>query len=143
MTKNGGNPGRYPLSGVDCRSAGATVIAAASQLIYCCAPPSAPKDCMSRPPATPDPRPADAAAADPDGRRTQRSRMGQTWLGGYFAPEVTFAIKTLALRQGTTVQALIGRALNDLLEKHGFGRPASEQALPRGAAARRRPHSDD
>jgi hypothetical protein len=36
------------------------------------------------------------------------------------------------LDEETTVQALIGRALNDLLERSGFGRPASEKVLPRG-----------
>ena len=46
-------------------------------------------------------------------------------------------MKTLALNQGTTVQALIGQALNNLLEPHGLGRPASEVVLPRGGAAQR------
>jgi hypothetical protein len=59
-------------------------------------------------------------------------------VGGYYDPTVSQALKMLALKQGTTVQALIGRALNDLLDRHGMGRPAGETVLPRGAAAWRR-----
>ena len=68
----------------------------------------------------------------------QPSRARTVWLGGHFDPTVAHALKTLALQEGTTVQALIGRALNDLLEKHRLGRPASETVLPRGGAAHRR-----
>ena len=60
------------------------------------------------------------------------------WVGGHFDPAVVKALKTLALREGTTVQALIGRALNNLLDQAGLGRPASETVLPRGGAAHRR-----
>jgi hypothetical protein len=68
----------------------------------------------------------------------QRSRIGAVWLGGYFDPSVSRALKTVALHEGTTVQALIGKALNDLLERSGHGRPASETVRPRGGAAQRR-----
>jgi hypothetical protein len=51
---------------------------------------------------------------------------------------VPLALKTLALREGTTVQALVAHALNDLLERAGLGRPASEAMPPRGGAAHRR-----
>lgn len=101
---------------------------------------------MSSSPSDPDP--ADAAPSDdavkeasvsaPGMTAGQRSRVGTVWLGGYFDPAVVHALKTLALQQGTTVQALIGRALNDLLERAGHGRPASEAVLPRGGAAHRR-----
>jgi hypothetical protein len=37
--------------------------------------------------------------------------------------------------QDTTVQVILAHAINDLLEKHGRGRPASEAPLPRGGAA--------
>lgn len=69
--------------------------------------------------------------------RRQRSRIGLVTIGGHFDPAVATALKVLAAQQGTTVQALMGRAFNDLLERHGFGRPASEAPLPRGAAAPR------
>jgi hypothetical protein len=59
------------------------------------------------------------------------------WIGGYFDPAASTALKMLALQERTTAQALLGRALNDLLERHGFGRPASELVLPRGGAAHR------
>jgi hypothetical protein len=67
----------------------------------------------------------------------QQSRIGTVLVGGYFGPEVSRSLKRLALDEETTVQALIGRALNDLLERSGFGRPASDQVLPRGGAAHR------
>ncbi len=84
---------------------------------------------------------ADSASASPKRRAAtsaQRSRIGAAWVGGYFDPAVSLGLKMLALKEGTTVQALIGRALNDRLESHGLGRPASETVLPRGAAAWRR-----
>jgi hypothetical protein len=99
---------------------------------------------MSRSPSDPttpdDPPSEDGAVSSPVGEATsrQRSRIGTVWLGGYFDPAVARALKTVALHEGTTVQALIGRALNDLLERSGHGRPASETVLPRGGAAQRR-----
>lgn len=101
---------------------------------------------MSRSPPAP-PHPDDPAPEAGDGTppspaavttRAQRSRVGMVWIGGYFDPAVALALKTLALKEGTTVQALIGRAFNDLLERAGHGRPASETVLPRGGAAQRR-----
>lgn len=68
----------------------------------------------------------------------QRSRIGTVWVGGYFDSAVGRSLKMLALQEGTTVQALLGKALNDLLERAGLGRPASETVLPRGGAAQRR-----
>ena len=82
----------------------------------------------------PSPPPPGAASPAPG----QPSRQKTVWVGGHFDPAVAFALKTLALQEGTTAQALIGRALNDLLEKHRLGRPASETVLPRGGAAQRR-----
>ncbi len=97
---------------------------------------------MSRPPPAAPPDPAADPAPVSSKRRpaasAQRSRIGTAWVGGYFDPAVAQSLKMVALQQGTTVQALIGRALNDLLERHGMGRPASEAVLPRGAAAWRR-----
>lgn len=48
----------------------------------------------------------------------------------------------LAASQDTTVRALVAKALNDLLEANGYGRPASEEKVPRGSAARRRERKD-
>jgi hypothetical protein len=95
-------------------------------------------------PANPD-DPALLAARDdtasspiPATTPAQRSRIGTVWVGGHFDPAVARALKMLALQEGTTVQALIGKAFNDLLERAGLGRPASETVLPRGGAAQRR-----
>jgi hypothetical protein len=63
------------------------------------------------------------------------SRVGKRLIAGYFDPAVPRALKRLALEQDTTMQTLLARAINDLLEKHGRGRPASEAPLPRGGAA--------
>jgi hypothetical protein len=81
---------------------------------------------------------APAAAAAATRKSVQRSRVGAVWVGGYFDAAVMQDLKALALQDGTTVQALIGRALNDLLERAGRGRPASEAVLPRGGAAHSR-----
>jgi hypothetical protein len=78
------------------------------------------------------------AAAAATRKSVQRSRVGAVWVGGYFDAAVMQDLKALALQDGTTVQALIGRALNDLLERAGRGRPASEAVLPRGGAAHSR-----
>ena len=108
---------------------------------------------MSRSPSKPAVKPVDPVPADDPGRppssafeaaaAAQPSRVKTVWVGGHFDPAVAFALKSLALREGTTAQALIGRALNDLLEKHQLGRPASETVLPRGGAAQRRTPSRD
>ena len=89
-------------------------------------------------PAPPTKHSEQAPVAAAGTTATQRSRIGAVWVGGYFDPAVTRALKALALQEGLTVQALIGRALNDLLERGGHGRPASEAVLPRGGAAHRR-----
>ena len=39
---------------------------------------------------------------------------------GHFAPEVRRQLKRLAADADTTVQALLGEALNDLFAKHGL-----------------------
>jgi hypothetical protein len=63
------------------------------------------------------------------------SRVGKRVISGYFDAAVARALKGLAVEQDTTVQALLARAINDLLERNGKGRPASEAPLPRGGAA--------
>ena len=40
-------------------------------------------------------------------------------VGGHFTSDLSRAVKVLAAEQGTTVQALVGEALDDLLRKHG------------------------
>lgn len=63
------------------------------------------------------------------------SRVGKRMLSGHFDPVVIRALKTLAAANDTTLQMLLTRAINDLLEKEGLPRLASEDVLPRGGAA--------
>ena len=40
-------------------------------------------------------------------------------VGGYFSQELSRGINVLAAEQGTSVQALVGEAIDDLMRKHG------------------------
>ena len=66
----------------------------------------------------PAPPPHDTAS-DPPLRAEQRGRAGKVSVAGHFAPEVRRQLKRLAADADTTVQALLGEALNDLFAKHG------------------------
>ena len=46
---------------------------------------------------------------------------------GYFAPEVRRQLKRLAADADSTVQALLGEALNDLFAKHGVAEIAESE----------------
>jgi len=48
-----------------------------------------------------------------------RGRRDKTMIGGYFTPDLSRAVKLLAVERGITVQGLIGEALDDVLIKHG------------------------
>ena len=50
----------------------------------------------------------------------QPGRAGKVSVTGHFAPEVRRQLKRLAVETDTTVQALLGEALNDLFAKHGL-----------------------
>ena len=50
----------------------------------------------------------------------QPGRAGKVSVTGHFAPEVRRQLKRLAIETDTTVQALLGEALNDLFAKHGL-----------------------
>jgi hypothetical protein len=62
--------------------------------------------------------PAEAAPASgaPSG---PASRQGRKQIAGFFSPEMSFALHTLARRQGRSLQALMAEAFNDVLRKHG------------------------
>lgn len=47
------------------------------------------------------------------------SREGRKQIAGFFSPEMSFAMHTLARRQGRSLQALMTEAFNDVLRKHG------------------------
>jgi hypothetical protein len=46
-------------------------------------------------------------------------RQGRKQIAGFFTPEMSFAMHTLARRQGRSLQALMAEAFNDVLRKHG------------------------
>lgn len=69
-------------------------------------------------PAVPDARP----------RTAQPGRLGKVSVAGYFTPEVRRQLKRLAADGDTTVQALLGEALNDLFAKHGMAEIAETDA---------------
>ena len=66
-------------------------------------------------PAGPD-KPATPRSHNP----RQASRVGKASVTGYFAPEVRRQLRRLAVDRDTTIQALLGEALNDLFAKHGL-----------------------
>lgn len=70
-------------------------------------------------PATPTPIVASSSA-----KPAQAGRHGTKLIGGHFAPEVSTQLRILAAEEGTTVQSLLGEALDDLFVKKGRGRVA-------------------
>ena len=48
------------------------------------------------------------------------SRAGKASVTGYFAPAVRRQLRRLAADRDTTLQALLGEAVNDLFAKHGL-----------------------
>lgn len=50
---------------------------------------------------------------------TPASRQGRKQIAGFFSPKMSFAMHTLARRQGRSLQALMAEAFNDVLRKHG------------------------
>lgn len=64
------------------------------------------------------PAPANVEPAD---RPLARSnpREGKKAVSGYFSPEVSRGLHLLALEQGTSLQALMGEAFDDLMRKYG------------------------
>ena len=68
-------------------------------------------------PATPAP-----SVAPPPAKPPQAGRQGTKLIGGHFAPEVSTQLRILAAEEGTTVQSLLGEALDDLFVKRGRSR---------------------
>lgn len=65
------------------------------------------------------PKPAPIAAPTAPLATTPASRQGRKQIAGFFSPEMSFAMHTLARRQGRSLQALMAEAFNDVLRKHG------------------------
>ena len=70
------------------------------------------------PPAPVAPGPV-AAPTTGAGGQGPASRQGRKQIAGFFSPEMSFAMHTLARRQGRSLQALMAEAFNDVLRKHG------------------------
>jgi hypothetical protein len=49
----------------------------------------------------------------------KRSRAGTKQVSGHFPEEVSWQLRQLGLEQRTSVQELLGEALNDLFQKYG------------------------
>ncbi len=62
---------------------------------------------------------ATPAATAPAQTATPASRQGRKQIAGFFTPDMSFAMHTLARRQGRSLQALMAEAFNDVLRKHG------------------------
>lgn len=70
----------------------------------------------------PEPVPVAVAESEQgsDNRPRARTRpAGTKQIAGHFPAEVSWQLRELALEHRTTVQALLGEALNDLFQKHG------------------------
>jgi hypothetical protein len=57
------------------------------------------------------------ATLPPAGRAP--ARVGKKAVSGYFSRELSQAVHLLAVEQNTSLQALLGEALDDLLRKYG------------------------
>ena len=51
---------------------------------------------------------------------TSSSRAGKKLIAGHFDPEVHRQLKQLSVNADTSIQDLLGEALNDLFQKHGL-----------------------
>ncbi len=47
------------------------------------------------------------------------ARLGKKAVGGYYSPQLSQALNMLALEQNTSLQALLGEAVDDLMRKYG------------------------
>lgn len=59
----------------------------------------------------------DPATTPPAARAA--TRQGKKAVSAYFSPEVSRALNVLAAEQGTTLQALLGEAIDLLMRQHG------------------------
>lgn len=63
------------------------------------------------------PTPGDSGAPPVSGKAP--ARTGKKAVSGYFSPEMSRGLHLLALEQGTSLQALMGEAFDDLMRKYG------------------------
>ena len=67
----------------------------------------------------PIPAPAPGDSDPPPASAKAPARIGKKAVSGYFSPEVSRGLHLLALEQGTSLQALMGEAFDDLMRKYG------------------------
>lgn len=82
-----------------------------------------------KPPAPPVPPAVATPAAEPSApsaKPARQDRSGKKMVGGHFSTELSRAVNILAAEQDTTVQALVGEAL-DLLMRHYGKHPLGER----------------
>jgi hypothetical protein len=60
--------------------------------------------------------PADAPSSPP---KPRNPREGKKAVVGYFSPALSRALHQLALDTDSSIQALLGEAIDDLMRKHG------------------------
>ena len=65
----------------------------------------------------PPPEPSGEERSEPPRARTRSAETKQ--IAGHCPMEVAWQLRELAVEHRTTVQALLGEALNDLFQKHG------------------------
>jgi hypothetical protein len=63
------------------------------------------------------PAPVKKEAAQGEAARTPRA--GKKAVVGYFSPNVSKALRLLAIERNSNIQALIGEAIDELMRKHG------------------------
>jgi hypothetical protein len=63
--------------------------------------------------------PAPSAQAPAGDRRGRNPREGKKAVVGYFTPAVSKGLHLLAIDQDSSIQALLGEAIDDLMRKHG------------------------
>ncbi len=70
--------------------------------------------------STDDGHPDDVPASQSPTAGRQPGRVGKVSVTGYFRPEVRRQLRRLAADGDTTIQALLGEAINELFAKHGL-----------------------
>ena len=63
--------------------------------------------------------PSPGASDAPPASAKAPARIGKKAESGYFSPEMSRGLHLLALEQGTSLQALMGEAFDDLMRKYG------------------------
>ena len=67
----------------------------------------------AKPESAPDP------GGLPEAAERTPARVGKKAVSGYFSRQLSQALNILALEQNTTLQGLLGEAIDDLMRKYG------------------------